>query len=325
PPAPPTEAETTLDAALTKLKAHQTIAAEILEQVDMLSQKFRLKGRFLKAPGYRVYLSLTLEGLGDASGTTLQVCDGTALWDYSKILDIPPSCRKLTLAPILKKLESPDCDPDLRTMVLTQFGFSGPDTLLEGLRKSVAFNQKAETTLEGRKVWELRGEWKDRAALALPAGAFPPYVPSVVAVWVDQETGFPYRVEVSGRSQSLLELQKRDNRPLGPDGRPIGAKTAPQRERPSKIILTYSDVKLDQPIEDAQFAFQPGNIPVDDATERYVSELEKAITDRALQKKAEAAKAGANDLPAIPVPAPGGSPAVPPAPDSVRSTAPPPR
>ncbi len=57
-----------------------------------------------------VYLRLTVSGLPDSTGTTLQVCDGETLWDYQQVLN-NQSYRRLTIKPILERLNSPDLDP----------------------------------------------------------------------------------------------------------------------------------------------------------------------------------------------------------------------
>src|SRR5206468_1631386 len=105
--------------------------------------------------------------------------------------------------------------------------------LLSGLRKALLFDQKAAGTLDGKPVWILRGRWKDYDGLSGPGqppipltSTLPPYVPSIATVVIGQEDGWPYRVELVGRAPSIME-QKRDDRPLGPDGRPIGVKVPP--------------------------------------------------------------------------------------------------
>ena len=47
PPAPPTPAEQTLDAAIEKLKAITSVRADIRQDVDMLGQKFSVVGQYL--------------------------------------------------------------------------------------------------------------------------------------------------------------------------------------------------------------------------------------------------------------------------------------
>jgi hypothetical protein len=311
-PAPPTEAELLLDAAIAKLKALNSISAKILERVEMLGQKFRLEGTYLKDSGYKVYLSLKLYGLGDTSGVMLQVCDGATLWDFQKVLDAP-SCRKLSIGPILKKLESPDADAEIRDGIYARLGFSGPETLLTGLRKSIQFNQKEEGTFEGKPVWILRGRWKDRDALnapgqpqVSPTGPLPPHVPSQAAVYLGKDDGWPYQVVLEGRALSLME-RKKDERPVGPDGRPIGRMPSARDDEPSRIVLTYSDVALNPKLEDAMFSFTvPSDITPQDGTEQLTTMLDNALNQRAAQKKADAAKGAGAELPqsiAVPKPA----------------------
>jgi hypothetical protein len=304
-PAPPTEAEQTLDAAIEKIQKIQAVEAEVQQDVRMLGQKFQVKGRFLRAPQYRVYLLLELSGLGNAKGTMLQVCDGVTFWDYKKVLD-QPDLRKRTLAPIVEKLESPDCDAELRDRVMSSLGFAGPDALLVGLRKAVSFTQKEEGELGGKKVWVLRGRWSDRASLTGPDqppmrtnDPLPPYVPSLVSVWIGQEDGWPYQVKLSGRALSIMERSK-DTREIGPDGRPVGRQVAPPSVQPSEITLTYSRVQLDPRLTPDQFAFQPPNDPnirVIDETQVIANDLANVLAERAARRKAEAARDGSTDLP----------------------------
>lgn len=312
-PAPPNEAQQTLDAAIAKLKAIQTVSADIKQSVHLLGQNFQITGSYLRAPDYRVYLQLKVNGLGNSPGTMLQVSDGTIFWEYKEVLDIPSLTRR-ELPPIIELLKSPDCDPELRDQVLAQLGFSGPEALLVGLREAIAFDQKEEGEFDGRKCWVIRGRWSDRQRLtspeqqALPAtGPLPPYVPSLAAVWIDQETGWPYQVKLTGKALSLMDL-KLQTRELGPDGRPVGRPNLPTNVPPSDLTLTYSNVKLNAKLGPEFFAFTPPSdqIQVVDETQAIASGLQAAIADRAARRKAEAAKE-APDLPIpIPVPRPAG-------------------
>src|SRR5262249_14146042 len=142
--------------------------------------------------------------------------------------------------------------------------FIGPEALLSGLRKTFEFNQKEAGTLGGRAVWIIRGKWRRTEPNAAspqpvfpPPGPLPPYVPSIVAVWIGQEDGWPYQVKLEGRAPSALERKKQE-RQVGPDGRPVAKPIAmPIQEQISSILLVYSDVVLNQPIESGSFDFQP--------------------------------------------------------------------
>ena len=306
--APPTEAEKAIDEAIAKLKKDTAFSAEIDQSVDMLGQKFAVKGNYLKAGENRVYLKLAVSGLGDASATTLQACDGTTLWDYRQVLDTQ-TYIKYSIAPVFKKLSDPAIDPAQREQLITRMGLAGPDVLLTGLRKKVGFNQKAEETLDGKKVWVVRGDWKDRTGLVgpnqqplPPAMPLPPYIPSNVAAWIGQDDGFPYKVEMYGNVPSMLQA---DSRRIGPDGRPIGIKGASNKVEASRIVLRYLDVKVNPAIKPELFGWQP---PADakgvvDGTDPFLADLDQLIAYETARTKAEAAKSAETTLPeTIPVP-----------------------
>ncbi len=308
PPEPPTPAEEILDAAITKVVALTSVAADIQQQAEMLGQRFDVKGRYLKAPNNRVYLRLTVSGLAKSTGTMLQVCDGQTLWDFQQVLE-SQNYHTLKIAPILEKLKSPELDDTLREQVRTQLGFSGPDALLVGLRRALRFDQKEEGTLDGKTVWILRGTWKDREGLIgpdqqplAPTASLPAYIPSLATVWIGKEDGWPYKVVLVGKVPSMLQD---DSRQLGADGRP----KAIQKVQPSRIILTYSNVQLNTPLKPEEFAFQaPPGVHVDDNTEALLSVLEQTLQARIAQQKQEAAKAEPLLNQSIEVPRSGGPP-----------------
>jgi hypothetical protein len=156
----------------------------------------------------------------------------------------------------------------------------------------------------------LRGRWKDRSNLtgpnqpAFPAtGPLPPYVPSLAAVWIGQDDGWPYRVELYGQSPGIMR-QKREFRELGPDGRPIGPAMNLQDPEPSELRLVYTNVQLNPKLGPEAFFYQPPDgIRVVDETQAIVTDLSAALAQRAAARKAEAAQLGP-ELPTIPLPVP---------------------
>ena len=308
PPAePPTPAEEGLDSAIKKVAALTSVAADIQQHSEMLGLRFDVKGRYLKAPENRVYLRLTASGLAKSTGTMLQVCDGETLWDFQQVLE-SQRYNTLKIAPILEKLKSPELDDALREQVMTQLGFSGPETLLVGLRKALRFDQKEEGTLDGKAVWILRGTWKDREGLVgpdqqtlSPTATLPAYIPSLATLWIGKEDGWPYKVVLVGRVPSMLQ---QDVRQLGVDGRP---KAVP-KVQPSRIVLTYSNVQLNTTLKPEEFAFQaPPGAHVDDSTDTLLNGLEQTLQARIAQKKQEAARAEPLLDQSIPVPSSGGA------------------
>ena len=293
PPEPPTDAEVQLDAAIKQISLLKSISADVAQKVEMLDQKFRVEGRYLKAPNDRVYLRLDVVGLPDAAGTMLQVCDGRTLWDYRKILE-SQSYQKLEVAEIFAKLKSPELDDAIRDQVNSQLGFSGPQELLAGLRRSVRFDQKESGTLDGKEVWVLRGTWKNRNGMLgpnqqplPPTVSLPAYVPSLVTVYVGKEDGWPYKVVMVGKRDSVML----DNRKIV-DGKPVG-RPAQGKEKlePTRIELAYTNVKLNPELQLEEFVFEaPRDARVEDNTQQVSTMLDQAIASRAAQKKAEAAK-----------------------------------
>jgi len=314
---PPTEAEVIIDKAIKKIGELQSVAAELLEEVEMLGQKFSIKGRYLKAPNRRVYLRLNVAGLPDSSGTTLQVCDGETLWDYQQILD-SQLYRKKSIKPIIERLNAPELDSKIRDQALSSMGFAGPETLLAGLRRYLKFDQKENGQLDGKAVWVLRGTWKNRQGIVSfnsqpvpPTGPLPPYVPALATLYLGKEDSWPYRLDLVGRQ--ITELI--DTRPRGPDGRPIGARRTIERPTPSKITLVYTGVKLNANIRVDEFAFQaPTTANVDDDTEIILKMLDQAIAAEAAKKKNETIRKDGQvldqpiEIPAPPPPAADPSP-----------------
>lgn len=301
---PPTEAEKAIDEAIAKVKALKSVSADVRQDVDMLGQKFAITGQYLRGPDYKVRLQLDLVGLADAGGTMLQICDGNTLWDYQKILD-GQSYARLDLGKILARLNGPEFDAVTRDFFIDQrLGFSGPDALLAGLRKSLRFEQKEEGELDGKPVWVLRGTWQDLASLGLaPPGqavpattALPAYVPSVATLWIGKEDGWPYQVLLEGKARSVLLSPKQR---LGPDGRPMGRVQPAPKEPPSRFLLKYSNVQLDGTIDPDNFAFAVPDgtqVPVADLTSERLAEIEQVAQALAAQRRAEAAKAGESTL-----------------------------
>lgn len=311
PAEPPTEAEILIDQAIKKVAAVKSVSADLTQQVKMLGQQFRIKGRYLKAPTARVYLRLDVEGLPGSAGTMLQVSDGDVLWDYSKVLD-NQSYRKLSVKPILERLEAPELDEALKDQILSSLGFSGPDALLTGVRKVIKFDQHDDGEIEGKPVSIFRGSWRSREGLAGPdqrpvgaLGRLPAYIPSHASLYLDKATGWPLRLELYGLKNSPVAV---DTRQVGLDGTKIGAKSSIEKVDPSELTLTYSNVQFDPALSDADFAFQaPPNANVEDNTEAILGGLNRAIEQMALQKRMEAANAGTSSLPTsieIPTPPP---------------------
>ena len=318
---PLTDAEKTIDEAIERLKKVETVKSDVLMNVDMLGQSFRVRGAYMRAPKNRFRLDLAIEGLGDANGVMLQVCDGKVRWNYQHILEAQ-GCDKLEIDKFLEKLKA--FEPTEREMILSRMGFAGPDALLGGLRKAIHFDSQKSDTLDGRDVWVLRGAWTEanRAALNMPGqgplpavGPLPPYIPNLATLWLGKKDGWPYQVELRGMSRSILEtgpLDKKTADAPGADGKPktdVPPAAGPfSLDTPSKMLLKYSNVSFNpKDLKAESFLFTPPeNIRPIDLTPDALADLER-LGDEMARRKAAAAEAsdnagGASDLPPVDLP-----------------------
>lgn len=271
-------------------------------------------------------------GLPDATGTMLQVCDGDWLWEYQKVLESQNFRKMKIgrILEKLKSAELDDAfreqvltqlgfaGPDILLVGLRkaiQFDQKTAATLPNPNSTARVIDDKKadQTTTEDsaatpapaalpgnmQPMWLLTGTWKSREGLLgpnqqplPPTAPLPAYVPSLAKVWIGQNDGWPYRVELIGRIASIVQ-QFEDTRKAGPDGRVIGVKNANniQKVEPTKIILIYENVELNPKIGPEEFAFTaPPDAKVDDNTEAILNGLEQAVQMKAAQKKTEAAK-----------------------------------
>jgi hypothetical protein len=320
PEEPPTPAERLIDEAIAKVTKLKSAAAKLVETVEMLNQHLTIRGEYRRAADYRVYLRLTVSGPPETGGSSLQICDGETFWDFQEILS-NQTFRKLSIKPIVDRLGSPELDPKLKEQALREMGLSGPETLLVGLRSLFRFETKKEETLDGKPVWVINGKWKTRQGLMGPdsrpvpqIGLLPSYIPGLATLTIGKEDGWPYKLVIQGqRPSAVIDLKahpEMDTRKRGPDGRPIGSLSSIETVEPTKIIMEYSDVKLNAPINITEFVFQaPPAASVEDNTEMIVRQLDQAIRVQAEKKKSDAAKKdeGVLDQPLnVPVPPPAG-------------------
>ncbi len=301
PEEPPTPAERIIDEAIAKVAQLKSVAAKVVETVDMLNQHLTIRGNYLKAPDHRVYLRLAVSGPPETGGQALQVCDGETLWDYQDVLETK-SYRKFSIKPIVERLNSPELDPKIKEQALSQMGLAGPETLLVGLRQTFRFETREESTLDGKPVWILRGKWKSRQGLTGPDNRpveqmkmLPPYIPGIVALYLGKDDAWPYKLVLQGQKPSVvMDLKahpEMDTRKRGPDGRPIGSLSSIETVDPTKITLEYTDVKLNANINVAEFFFQaPPAASVEDSTEMIVKALDMAIKSQVDKKREEAAR-----------------------------------
>jgi hypothetical protein len=290
----PSRAELLVDEAIQKLRALKSVSADLLMEVEMLEQSFRLRGSYLRAEGNRVLLDLRLEGLPEAVGSMRQVCDGQTLWDIQQVLD-GFYYGKTDVARVLEKLNQPGLEPEIRDRFMVELGFAGPETLLVSLRKSIGFDTVLEVELNGRPAYLVRGVWRDRAALTggdpnllPPVGPLPPYVPSVVNLWLDRDSGWPLKLDMEGKLPSLLEATENPATLDVATGKNRRLPAKRPNFKPSRLVLNYLNIQVNLDIDPNRFAYQvPANERnrVEDRTEFYLTSIDQVIQAQAGLRK----------------------------------------
>jgi outer membrane lipoprotein-sorting protein len=275
----PRNSETLIDDAINNIAKLDSVTADLVQTVELLNQTVTITGHYAKARGRRIYLELSIEGTGDSHRKTVQVCDGETLWDLQEIADTRLFTR-LALKPILKRLEAPDLDRKTKETTVAEIGFAGVDSLLTGLRKYYKFTsvEAAAGVFDGKSVWILHGTWSSTTGLLAPDAShpespqrlLPPYVPGEATVYLGQADGWPYKV-VLAATQLAVPL---DTRRRGLNGEPIGARNSIAKLEPTKVTLTYKNVKHHAPLPADRFqAPTPTGITADDRTQAIINHL----------------------------------------------------
>jgi hypothetical protein len=306
------DADHLFDEAISQVRRLDSVSADLVQTVEMLNQTFTIKGHFLKAPGSRIYLELTVAGAGGTNFTTLQVCDGETLWDFQKIADSRVFTR-LSLKPVLERLTAPDLEPKTRDTAIAQIGLTGVDSLLAGLRTHYKFDRiDAEANVvEGQPVWVVHGNWTSTRGL-LPADSrpdspqriLPPYIPGEATVYLGKADYWPYKVILAGTQPAVAM----DTRRRGLNGEPIGARSSIIKLEPTRIVLIYSNLKRPATIPDDRFrAPTPRAIVAEDRTKSIIDAIDQAPRIQDGKKKGETSREDKPlDLPPIDIELPAG-------------------
>jgi outer membrane lipoprotein-sorting protein len=295
PEQPATDAERLIDKAINEIAKLDFVAADLVQTVEMLNQNFTIKGHYLKAPGWRVYLRLTVDGAADTNVKSLQVCDGETLWDLQEVFDSRVFTR-LKIKPILQRLAEPELDGKTKESTISQIGFAGTEALLSGLRKYYVFDavDKEEKVVDGKAVWVLHGSWTRAPGLLAPEarpvgpqGILPAYIPGDATLYLGKADYWPYKLVLVGK-QPAVPL---DTRRRGVNGEPIGARSSIEKLEPTRIVLTYSDVRLNATISTDEFqAPTAAGAAADDRTELIMKGLDQALSAEVERKRREAAR-----------------------------------
>ena len=185
----------------------------------------------------RVYLSLTVAGLPDSSGTSLQVCDGETLWDYQVVLDsavLPqaehqadPGTAQLTRA--RPEIQRPGHHPDGpgRPGDLARRAAQERSSSTRRKKTSSTARRSGDSTAPGEPARDWSARIASRRCPTAPC--------RLISRWTPRST---WARKMVGPTSSTLVGEARpqfyETRRLGPDGRPIGAKSSIEKIPPSR-------------------------------------------------------------------------------------------
>jgi len=272
----PRTAAAELKRARDQMIKHSSIRARIVEQVTLADKSYRAEGRYLQLalkPGdWQMRMELAMK-VGESEGSLLEVCNGTVLWTLTQIdaggsgKKKDPKNREMTLTrrnvqQILDEArKSGDFSEQTESDLLTSMGLGGLPALLTSLEQDMKLGAIKEETLRDRPVLVISGTWSEAVASRMrrpgpggSVGLLPPTVPDQVRLYLDKETGFPYR---------LLYLKKVVNRDVL---KPM-------------LVLDFRDVVLNEPIPASEFDYTPPqDVQPQEVTNLYIEQFAPKAT-----------------------------------------------
>ncbi|MBI5761267.1 MAG: hypothetical protein HZA46_22375 [Planctomycetales bacterium] len=248
-----------LERAMHSVGQYSSVQARIVETIQLPERSIKAEGRYLQgnmgARDYRMRLELKLK-VGSQTGSLLEVCDGQILWTRHEIGNQPIVTRR-NIQEILKAAER--SAPIPHTILISNMGLGGLTALLGSMHLSMNFQGIKPDELRDRPVFVIQGAWKDEyVALwrgvrqnqdkAYPDG-LPSFVPDLVWLSVDQENGFPHRIQYRKRIPGRTVSQ------------PI-------------LTLDYLDVVLNEPLSVQEFEFKEPDRPTPiDRTDEFIKQF----------------------------------------------------
>ena len=145
-------------------------------------------------------------------------------------------------------------------------GIGGLPKLFDAMNQAFRFTEVRRATLEKQPMYRLRGEWtpgrlahwlpEQKQAIEGGGGVdltkLPPPIPDHVLIYVGADDFFPRRIEYRRTDYKA---------PAGDD--------AAQK----LVLLSFSKVEFDEPVDRRSFIYEPGPLPVADETDLYIRNL----------------------------------------------------
>jgi hypothetical protein len=247
-PLPQTPAERILERTRGELDRLEQLSARVRFRIALFDQELIGAGTYFQSGAgqqKKLRSELRLQTQDDVIGA-LQVCDGRYLWSNSETF-IGPMLTRVDLRRVRQRREQQGtANAD------EIWAWGGLPKLLKNLETSFQWDQALTGYLEADKTpaWSIRGMWRgEQYAKLVPEqtpqlgetvlGGFPAQVPGSVTLYIRQQDYFPQRIEY--------------RRP------PVGtqANTPPEEWVPC-VMIEFTDIAMDRPLEPGVFEFQPG-------------------------------------------------------------------
>jgi hypothetical protein len=256
-PRPDAVAERCLEQALEALKPErvQWLETAIWQKVQLPGYIYEADGSYQLAPGQRFRMEMHMQ-FGAAEGTLLMVSDGREVWQGER----PgggtwENVTRLNLPEVFSVMNGPS-GPQLRSEFLQRPHFQGMTPLLRNLRGRLVWARHKVLRRPGEEQIQLIGVWpkEDARRLAPPDESWPIGLPRQCHLYLDVGSYWPRRVEWWGPTRGavsdrlLVQMEFRNpvfNRPL-----------------PADVCARL-------------FAFQPGNVAVEDETASVAAEMSR--------------------------------------------------
>ncbi len=247
-PSQATPAQQILERTRQELDRLEQFSARIRVRVALFDQDLIGAGTYFQTgTGQEKKLRYELRlQTGETAVSAFQVCDGRYVWTNNETF-IGPMLTRVDLRRLRHRQEQSGAE-----LPQDLWAWGGMPKLLKQLETNFQWDQAQTGYLEADKTpaWSIRGMWRgEEYAKLVPQqagqvaggvlGGFPPQIPGCVTLYIRQHDYFPQRIEYS--------------RP------PLGAKgNVPPEEWVPCVMIEFTDITTDRPIEPGTFEFQPG-------------------------------------------------------------------
>lgn len=262
-PATANAGESLLDRAMQAIDSRPTITAKVRHMVDLGARRLVGTGLYLqqgRGPARAFRLDLEFQ-TSTQPAAIQQICDGANLWFYQQL----QGQEDLAWVDVLRLARArPRTNATVQPWNLT----GGLPRMLSGLQTAFQFGAVSEARLEDVRAWATEGDWEPSRlsgmfpdqSEAIRGGAKPDLsklalnLPDRVVLYVGCDDLLPYRIEY-WRSQANAAADSANGR-----GKLIG-------------LFELYELRIDAPIDPAQFVCRHGNLKPVDRTAEYLEKL----------------------------------------------------